>query len=113
MNCTHQVCAPPTHRTRTEGLIQEPRTKGLLVVEDDPAVCQMLSHLLIPDGFSVSCRPEGAQVVENDLPAPFHLVLLDLNAPTAAELTTQCNPACGPRRGSPDFRTVPIDSTGS
>ena len=55
--------------------------KRLLVVDDDPAVCQSLAELLTDEGYEVMPASNGVEALELAASMPVHLVLLDLNLP--------------------------------
>jgi CheY-like chemotaxis protein len=52
----------------------------ILVVDDDPAFCELVSRSLVSDGCSVEVADTGAAAEAKFVP-PFDLVLLDLKLP--------------------------------
>ncbi len=53
----------------------------IMLVDDDPEVCQLLSKVLIGDGFEVYCTDDGEDVMRNIEDEDFGLILLDLKLP--------------------------------
>ena len=53
----------------------------IMLVDDDPEVCQLLSKVLVGDGFEVYCTDEGEDVMRNIEDESFGLILLDLKLP--------------------------------
>ena len=58
-----------------------PADQRLLVVDDDASVREMLSRVLIGEGYSVSAAADGRAALEAAAATKFDLVLLDLNLP--------------------------------
>ncbi len=59
-----------------------PRLKEkILLVDDEPAIRQMLARVLTWEGYNVSPAASGAEALEFAGNADFDLVLLDLNMP--------------------------------
>jgi CheY-like chemotaxis protein len=56
-------------------------SKKVLMVDDDPAIRQILLRLLAEEGFSVLPAANGLEALEFASLAHFDLVLLDLNMP--------------------------------
>lgn len=53
----------------------------ILLVDDEPAIRQMLTRLLVGEGYTVLPVANGAEALEFADHADFNLVLLDLNMP--------------------------------
>ena len=58
-----------------------PARKRILLVDDDPAIRQILPRLLMDEGYAVVAAANGAEALECDRTTKFDLVLLDLNMP--------------------------------
>lgn len=71
MNATFQVPAFAT----------EPAKHKILLVDDDPAIRQILCHLLVEEGYLVLTAANGVEALELAKATKFDLVLLDLNMP--------------------------------
>ncbi len=65
--------------------ISVPQTKNkrsrILVVDDDPAMCQLLTDLLREEGYEVDVARDGASAVAKYQAAPFDLTITDLMMP--------------------------------
>src|SRR5271163_3938844 len=59
----------------------KPRKSKLLLVDDDPAIRQILLRLLEEEDYLVLTAANGAEALEFVHAAKFDLVLLDLNMP--------------------------------
>lgn len=62
--------------------IRTPRVASILIVDDDPSVCRLLSEMLQPVGYRlVTCSDaeEVSAVAEDD--GPFDLVITDVSLP--------------------------------
>jgi CheY-like chemotaxis protein len=57
------------------------KKKYILLVDDDPAIRQVLLHLLTEEGYVVLLAANGVEAVEFVSARQFDLVLLDLNMP--------------------------------
>ena len=55
--------------------------KNILVVEDEPASLELLSHFLRKEGYRVSEASDGAKAIELLDNQPFDLVLTDIRMP--------------------------------
>jgi CheY-like chemotaxis protein len=55
--------------------------KRILVVDDDSSVREMLTRVLLGEGYSVWAAADGAAALDNAAAAKVDLVLLDLNMP--------------------------------
>jgi len=53
----------------------------MLLVDDDPAIRQILCHLLVEEGYLVLTAANGVEAVELAKATKFDLVLLDLSMP--------------------------------
>jgi DNA-binding response OmpR family regulator len=58
-----------------------PARPVLLVVEDDPTICELLQDVLEPEGYGVECAVDGATAVAHLEANQVDLVLLDLKLP--------------------------------
>jgi DNA-binding response OmpR family regulator len=73
----------------------KPSDKKLLLVDDDPAIRQILLRLLAEEGYQVLTASNGMEAIEMAEATKFDLVLLDLNMPvkngweTFEELSSQ------------------------
>jgi DNA-binding NtrC family response regulator len=54
---------------------------SVLVVDDDPDVCEYLKDFLVSDGYGVTVCSDSTQVVESLRQADYHVVVLDLMMP--------------------------------
>ncbi len=53
----------------------------ILVIEDDPSICVVLTHNLSDEGFEVECVGDGPDGLEKILSGGYSLIILDLNLP--------------------------------
>lgn len=53
----------------------------VLVVDDDPATCDMLAELLQTEGYRVECAVDGRSGLDRALAGEVGLMLLDLSLP--------------------------------
>ena len=53
----------------------------ILVVDDDPAIAEMLGEMLVTVGYAVHCCSQGDEALAVALAAPPDLVLLDIRMP--------------------------------
>jgi DNA-binding response OmpR family regulator len=58
-----------------------PATKRLLIVDDEPKVCECLKLFFMTKGFETSCAQTGADAVERLMGDQPDLVLLDIGLP--------------------------------
>lgn len=58
-----------------------PSQKRIMLVDDDPEVCLLLSKVLVGDGFEVYCTDDEEDVMRNIEDESFALILLDLKLP--------------------------------
>jgi DNA-binding response OmpR family regulator len=72
----------------TKSAIGKPPKRKILLVDDDPALCQMLRRLLAEEDFLVLTASNSAEVLELVKMTRFHLVLLDLKTPLEDEWET-------------------------
>jgi CheY-like chemotaxis protein len=61
--------------------ISSPQKKRILLLDDDPAIRQVLLRLLAQEEYSVSAAADGVEALEFAATAKYDLVLLDLNVP--------------------------------
>jgi len=59
---------------------QEAKLK-ILIVDDDPAICEYMETFLTQDGYEVRTQSDPAAVVEEVKDGGYHLVILDLMMP--------------------------------
>ena len=64
-------------------MISDPNSKAarILVVDDDRAMCQLLSDLLREDGYAVDVSYDGESAIEKHKPDRFDLTITDLMMP--------------------------------
>ena len=58
-----------------------PAKKTILLVDDNPAIRQILLRLLVGEGYFVQMAANGVEALALADATPFNLVLLDLNMP--------------------------------
>lgn len=75
MNDLLEIPAPVSKPLRTQ-----PAKKQILLVDDDPAIRQILLRLLAEEGYGVKTAPNGLAALEM-IESTIDLVLLDLNMP--------------------------------
>jgi CheY-like chemotaxis protein len=73
MNTALETAAPAAKPTATR--------QKILLVDDDPAIRQILVRLLAEEGYLVLTAANGAEALALVASAKFNLVLLDLNMP--------------------------------
>jgi putative two-component system response regulator len=76
MNATHEQNAPVI-RARSV----KPATRKIMLVDDDPAIRQILLRLLEENDYLVLTAANGVEAIEVATAAKPDLVLLDLNMP--------------------------------
>jgi DNA-binding NtrC family response regulator len=59
----------------------------VLVVEDEPDLCQTIAEALVDDGYDVSCAKDGAEAMAAASAASFDVVLADMRLPKIDGLT--------------------------
>ncbi len=62
-------------------MVQQPARARVLVVDDDPAVAEMVVEYLATRGYQVQASPEGRLALELLTQTPFDVVLTDLHLP--------------------------------
>jgi DNA-binding NtrC family response regulator len=62
--------------------ISSPQKKRILLLDDDPAIRQILLRLLAEENYCVSPAADGAEALAFAAAAKYDLVLLDLNLPS-------------------------------
>ena len=55
--------------------------KRLLIVDDDPDICEVLTELLTAEGYAVDCASDGVEALAALVSAPPDAVFLDVNMP--------------------------------
>jgi len=76
MNATLQAPSPATKPSA-----MKPVQRNILLVDDDPAIRQILLQLLAEEGYAVRTAATGGEALELANTTKFDLVLLDLNLP--------------------------------
>jgi len=59
----------------------------ILVVDDEPAICKVLSHLLSDEGFRVRTASDGQDALEQVAVEPPDLIITDVRMPRLDGLT--------------------------
>ncbi|MBN1283889.1 MAG: response regulator [Anaerolineae bacterium] len=77
--------------------------KTILVVDDDTAMHQLLTHILRRSGYQVNCASDGAQALEMIAADPPDLVLCDIFMPYMDGYAVLAS-----LRDTPDFKTLPV-----
>ena len=90
--------APPTPKQAEKSLSASSAKKTLLLVDDDPAIRQILVQLLMTEDYNVLTAANGLEAIQLAEVNDIDLVLLDLNMPVqdgwqAFEQLTGKNPA--------------------
>jgi DNA-binding response OmpR family regulator len=83
MNATLEMPAPVT-----KPKAMKPAKRKILLVDDDPAILQILNRLLGEENYLVMTAANGAEAFELLGATKFDLVLLDLNIPAQNEWET-------------------------
>jgi putative two-component system response regulator len=83
----------------------EPKRSGtrVLVVDDEPAVTELLSRLLKREGYDVNVAADGATALEGLAAHRPHVVLLDVNMPGMSGIDV-----CRRIKGDPSTRLTPV-----
>jgi CheY-like chemotaxis protein len=76
MNAAY-VAPQPSVKPKTSN----PPQKKILLTDDDPALRQIMQHLLRDEGYFVQTAANGAEAIEMAAATKFDLVLLDLTMP--------------------------------
>ena len=63
------------------GTRPDDRARPILVVDDDPRLCRLLSRYLTAEGFEVETAVDGREMEQSLAERRFDLVILDLNLP--------------------------------
>ena len=78
MNVANETSAP-ANGTKPEAV--QPAKSKILLVDDNPAIRQLLLRLLAEEDYQVQTAANGGEALELAHATPFDLVLLDLNMP--------------------------------
>ncbi len=57
------------------------QSPSILVVDDDPAIRQIVSEVLMEEGFAVTTAADGLQAIRRSADQPPALVILDMTLP--------------------------------
>ena len=57
------------------------RMLKLLVVDDEPDICSLISDALVDEGHEVTCAADGSQALELACATPFDVVVADMRLP--------------------------------
>lgn len=68
-------------KTKSKTAVNRARQKTILLVDDDPAVREMIGRVLVGEGYLVISAANGAEAVGITNSNHIDLVLLDLNMP--------------------------------
>jgi two-component system, OmpR family, response regulator len=68
--------------------------QSILVVDDDPRICRLLTRLLTPEGYKVETAPNGYIMWRALRARPFDLVILDLRLPGGEDGLTLARRLC-------------------
>ena len=60
---------------------REKRMRRMLVVDDEPKICDCLGTFFREKGFAVACTPTGAEAIEWLMEHPVDIILLDVRLP--------------------------------
>jgi two-component system response regulator QseB len=61
--------------------VTDPAAPRLLLVEDDPALVEMLTRLLTSEGYAVDAAPDGQRGLHAALTRPYDVLVLDRGLP--------------------------------
>jgi CheY-like chemotaxis protein len=78
--CGKPVTVAPAEEQKT-WKISSQHKKRILLLDDNPAIRQVLLRLLTQENYCVSSAADGAEALERVASSKYDLVLLDLNAP--------------------------------
>jgi CheY-like chemotaxis protein len=84
----------------------EPLTKtphSVLVVDDDPSICDAIRELLERAGMRVRTAPNGRAALDSVAREPPHLILMDYQMPDMDGVT-----ACEALKGTPATAAIPV-----
>jgi CheY-like chemotaxis protein len=79
------------------------KRKRILIVDDDPEICEGLADLLVAEGYSVGCAGDGAQALDALASTATDAVLLDLNMPVMTG-----HEFLGRRAADPRLAKIPV-----
>ncbi len=68
-----------TNQPRPIGV--DDQSPSILVVDDDPAIRQIVSEVLVEEGFAVTTAADGLQAIRRSADQPPALVILDMTLP--------------------------------
>jgi len=75
----HAAAAEQIHRM--EGFNMKKEDYRILAVDDEAAICKLLSNVLGRAGYAVDTAPSGVQALECFSRHRYHLILMDLKMP--------------------------------
>lgn len=81
----------------------ETEKKKVLIVDDDPDLCRMLSRLLVKKGFDVESTLSGEEALEKVVGAAYDLIILDVMMPGVDGYEV-----CHRLKMHKDFNRIPI-----
>ena len=81
MNSRRSPAVLPVRRRAAVSETAARSKKRILVVDDDPSVREMLTRVLLGEGYLALSASDGAEALEIAAGASVDLVLLDLNMP--------------------------------
>jgi CheY-like chemotaxis protein len=79
------------------------KRKRILIVDDDPEICEALADVLGAEGYAVGCVGNGAQALDDLASTPTDTVLLDLNMPVMNGFQF-----LGMRAADPKLASIPV-----
>lgn len=80
--------------------------KRILVIDDSPVIREMLSEILVDDGYSVDTAIDGARGVDQALKYDYLLILCDVHMPNKNGFEAVCEIIAA----KPDAKIVMTDS---
>ena len=103
-----ETAPSPINKTQKNSPMQETlpllHAKSILIVEDDLASQNVLKTYLEPEGCSITCLPDGTDVLETLRQRHFDLILMDIRMPNINGIQTTKNI----RQSGEEFSQIPI-----